>query len=153
MICLLVNRRFVYLECVPGSNELLETIFVTQLTLICCFGTLTKPIVQCVYSYVGSNIAGHEYNVSFASVDLTKMAAHRLKLMKRLLDNVTELMAKESVRPIYPPTTYRISELETAFRMLQTGKAMGKIVVVPHPGDYVNVRYSCIWISSKKMLT
>lgn len=80
-----------------------------------------------------------EYNVSFASVDLTKVAAHRPKLMKRLLDNVTDLMAKESVRPILPLTTYRISELETAFRTLQTGKAMGKIVVVPHQDDYVKV--------------
>lgn len=80
-----------------------------------------------------------EYNVSFASVDLTKVAAHRPKLMKRLLDNVTELMAKQSVRPILPLTTCRISELETAFRTLQTGKAMGKIVVVPHQDDYVNV--------------
>ncbi|OKO94430.1 Lovastatin diketide synthase LovF [Penicillium subrubescens] len=78
-----------------------------------------------------------EYNVSFASVDLTKVALHRPKLMKRLLENVTELMAKESVRPILPLTTYRISELETAFRTLQTGKAMGKIVVVPHQDDYV----------------
>jgi NADPH:quinone reductase-like Zn-dependent oxidoreductase len=80
-----------------------------------------------------------EYNISFASVDLTKVAAHRPKLMKRLLDNVTELMAKQSVHPILPLTTYQISELETAFRTLQTGKAMGKIVVVPHQDDYVNV--------------
>lgn len=81
-----------------------------------------------------------EYNVSFASVDLTKVALHRPKLMKRLLENVTELMAKESVRPILPLTTYRISELETAFRTLQTGKAMGKIVAVPHQDDYIKVR-------------
>ena len=84
---------------------------------------------------------------------MTKVAAHCPKLVKRLLDNATELMGKESVHPIFPLTTYRISELETVFRTLQTGKAMGKIVVVPHQGDYVNVRYSCIWLSSKKMLT
>ncbi|KAF3398157.1 Compactin diketide synthase mokB [Penicillium rolfsii] len=78
-----------------------------------------------------------ENNVSFASVDLTKVAMHRPRLMKRLLENVTELMAKEYVRPISPLTTYRISELETAFRTLQTGKAMGKIVVVPREDDYV----------------
>jgi NADPH:quinone reductase-like Zn-dependent oxidoreductase len=81
-----------------------------------------------------------EYNVSFASVDLTKVALHRPKLMKRLLENVTDLVAKQSVRPLLPLTTYRISELETAFRTLQTGKAMGKIVVVPHQEDYVKVR-------------
>ncbi len=42
-----------------------------------------------------------EYSVSFASVDLTKVAAHRPKLMKHLLDNGTELMAEESVRPFF----------------------------------------------------
>lgn len=78
-----------------------------------------------------------EYNVSFASVDLTKVAEHRPKLMKRLLDDVTHLLGKGSVSPILPLNTYRISELETAFRTLQTGKAMGKIVVVPHPDDQV----------------
>jgi NADPH:quinone reductase-like Zn-dependent oxidoreductase len=94
-----------------------------------------------------------EYNVSFASVDLTKVALHRPKLMKRLLENVTELMAKESVRPILPLTTYRISELETAFRTLQTGKAMGKIVIVPHQDDYVKVRDFEIELASTEMLT
>lgn len=81
-----------------------------------------------------------EYNVSFASVDLTKVAQYKPKLMKRLLDNVHELMSKGTVSPILPLTTYRISELETAFRTLQTGKAMGKIVVVPHKDDQVKVR-------------
>jgi NADPH:quinone reductase-like Zn-dependent oxidoreductase len=80
-----------------------------------------------------------EYNVSFASVDLTKVAARKPKLMRRLLDNVTQLMGKGAVKPISPVTAYRISELETAFRTLQTGKAMGKIVVVPHPEDQVKV--------------
>ncbi|KAJ5180470.1 hypothetical protein N7492_003680 [Penicillium capsulatum] len=78
-----------------------------------------------------------EYNVSFASIDLTKVAEYRPQLMKRLLDNVTQLLGQGSVSPILPLTTYRISELETAFRALQTGKAMGKIVVVPHPEDQV----------------
>jgi acyl transferase domain-containing protein/NADPH:quinone reductase-like Zn-dependent oxidoreductase len=81
-----------------------------------------------------------EYNVSFASIDLTKVAQYKPKLMKRLLDNVHDLMSKGTVSPILPLTTYRISELETAFRTLQTGKAMGKIVVVPHKDDQVKVR-------------
>ncbi|KAJ5166627.1 type I iterative polyketide synthase [Penicillium canariense] len=78
-----------------------------------------------------------EYNITFASVDLTKVAARRPKLMKRLLDDVTALMTKGSVHPALPLTTYRISDLEIAFRTLQTGKAMGKIVVVPHQDDHV----------------
>lgn len=63
-----------------------------------------------------------DYNVSFASVDLIKVAAHHPKLMKRLLNNVTELTAKESVRPILllAADHVPISELETPFRTLQT---------------------------------
>ncbi|KAJ5082078.1 type I iterative polyketide synthase [Penicillium argentinense] len=89
-----------------------------------------------------------EYNVSFSSVDLTKVAARKPKLMKRLLEDVTGLMGKGAVNPILPVTMYRISELETAFRTLQTGKAMGKIVVVPHPEDQVKVFFlpHCLFV-------
>ena len=84
-----------------------------------------------------------EYNVMFASVDLTKVAMYRPKLMKHLLDQVGQLLNQGSISAILPLTTYHISELETAFRTLQTGKAMGKIVVVPHPGDQVKVSQLC----------
>ncbi|KAJ5088244.1 type I iterative polyketide synthase [Penicillium angulare] len=78
-----------------------------------------------------------EYNVSFSSVDLTKVAQFKPALMKRLLDQVSQMMSLGSLNPILPLTTYRISELESAFRTLQTGKAMGKIVVVANPEDQV----------------
>jgi NADPH:quinone reductase-like Zn-dependent oxidoreductase len=79
-----------------------------------------------------------EYNVSFHSVDLTKIAAYRPWLMKQLLDNVSSLMAHGFIHSIFPLSSYPISEIETAFRALQTGKSMGKIVVIPQEGDHVN---------------
>ncbi|KAJ5938265.1 type I iterative polyketide synthase [Penicillium verhagenii] len=78
-----------------------------------------------------------EYNVSFSSVDLTKVALYKPVLMKSLLDRVSQMMSQGSLSPILPLTSYKISELETAFRTLQTGKAMGKIVIVPHAEDQV----------------
>ncbi|KAJ5628253.1 type I iterative polyketide synthase [Penicillium lividum] len=78
-----------------------------------------------------------EYNVTFSSVDLTKVASHKPVLMKNLLDQVSQMLSQGSLNPILPLTIYDISELETAFRTLQTGKAMGKIVVVPHTEDKV----------------
>jgi NADPH:quinone reductase-like Zn-dependent oxidoreductase len=80
-----------------------------------------------------------EYNVTFSSVDLTKVAKFRPKLMKRLLQDVLQLISDGSISPIRPVTTYRISEIETAFRMLQTGKNIGKVVVIPHADDEVQV--------------
>ncbi|GAD95061.1 hypothetical protein PVAR5_3699 [Paecilomyces variotii No. 5] len=78
-----------------------------------------------------------ENNVTFSSVDLTKVAKYRPKLMKRLLGDVSKLIEQGIVKPVTPLTTYNISELETAFRTLQTGKNMGKLVVVPQEGDQV----------------
>ncbi|KAI5205363.1 polyketide synthase [Aureobasidium subglaciale] len=82
-------------------------------------------------------MAQFEYNVSFASVDLTKVAAFRPKLMKRLLNDVEKLMNSGSVRPVGPITSYGINDVEAAFRSLQSGKSMGKLVITPQPGDHV----------------
>ncbi|KAJ5747242.1 uncharacterized protein N7511_008938 [Penicillium nucicola] len=76
-------------------------------------------------------------NVTFASVDLTKVAKFRPQLIKRLMDDACRLMRENSVHPILPLSTYAISDIEKAFRTLQTGKSMGKIVVVPRDGDLV----------------
>jgi NADPH:quinone reductase-like Zn-dependent oxidoreductase len=81
-----------------------------------------------------------EYNVTFASVDLTKVAKFRPKLMKRLLNDVARLMNEGAIKPIFPITKYSISEVEAGFRALQTGKNIGKSIVVPNQGDKVKVR-------------
>jgi NADPH:quinone reductase-like Zn-dependent oxidoreductase len=85
-------------------------------------------------------MAKFEHNAMFASVDLTIVALERPRLMKRLLEDVFGLLAKSSIRPISPVTTFPISEVESAFRTLQGGKIMGKVVIVPLPDDQVKVR-------------
>jgi NADPH:quinone reductase-like Zn-dependent oxidoreductase len=80
-----------------------------------------------------------ENNTTFSSVDLTKVAKLRPQLMKRLMGDVSRLLAQGSVHPILPISTYGISDIEKAFRTLQTGKSMGKIVVVPREGDQIKV--------------
>ncbi|KAL3425313.1 polyketide synthase [Phlyctema vagabunda] len=82
-------------------------------------------------------MARFEHNAMFASVDLTVLAAERPKTMKRLLSDVFELLSKNSIRPVSPITTFPISDVESAFRTLQSGKSMGKIVVVSQPDELV----------------
>ena len=76
-------------------------------------------------------MARFEHNAMFASVDLTVVAAERPKIMKRLLSDVFDLMSKGVVRPISPRTIFPISNVESAFRTLQGGKMLGKIIIVP----------------------
>lgn len=80
-----------------------------------------------------------ENNVTFSSVDMTKVAKFRPQLMKRLLGDVSRLLTQGHVHPILPISVYGISDIEKAFRTLQTGKSKGKIVVVPREGDQVRV--------------
>ncbi|KAN0092149.1 BcPKS8, polyketide synthase [Hyaloscypha variabilis] len=82
-------------------------------------------------------MARFEHNAMFASVDLTVVAAERPKIMKRLLSDIFGLMDEGLVRPISPITTFPISNVESAFRTLQGGKIMGKIVIVPSRDDQV----------------
>jgi NADPH:quinone reductase-like Zn-dependent oxidoreductase len=82
-------------------------------------------------------MARFENNALFASVDLTVVAAERPKIMKRLLSDVFDLIAKGLVRPISPITIFPMSNVESAFRTLQSGKIMGKIVLVPKLDDVV----------------
>ncbi|KAJ5340883.1 hypothetical protein N7541_010007 [Penicillium brevicompactum] len=78
-----------------------------------------------------------ENNVTFSSVDMTKVAKFKPQLMKRLLRDVSRLLSQGHVHPILPISIYGISDIEKAFRTLQTGKSKGKIVVVPREGDQV----------------
>ena len=80
-----------------------------------------------------------EYNITFSSVDLTKVAKFRPQLMKRLMGEVYRLITQGSVHPILPLSIYGITDIEKAFRTLQTGRSMGKIVVVPRADDQIKV--------------
>lgn len=78
-----------------------------------------------------------DHNAMFASVDLTVVAAERPQIMKRLLSDVFSLISKGLAKPISPITVFPISDIENAFRTLQSGKIMGKIVIVPGSDDQV----------------
>lgn len=90
-----------------------------------------------------------EHNVTFSSVDLTKVGKFKPQLMKHLLGDVCRLISEGLVYPVLPLSIYRISDIEKAFRTLQIGKSMGKIVVVPHEDDQVKVNTLSVIIYSK----
>lgn len=84
-------------------------------------------------------MAKFEHNAMFASVDLTVVALERPKLMQQILRDVFGLLSNKSIKPISPITVFPISEVEQAFRTLQGGKIIGKIVVTAGPEDQVKV--------------
>ncbi|KAL9078526.1 MAG: hypothetical protein Q9157_002549 [Trypethelium eluteriae] len=78
-------------------------------------------------------------NVTFASVNLEHMYRHNPSMMARVLRDSFELVRRGTVGLIKPTTVYKYSEMEKAFRLMQQGKHLGKLVLKVDPEDRVPV--------------
>ncbi|KAL8721434.1 MAG: hypothetical protein Q9225_001879 [Loekoesia sp. 1 TL-2023] len=76
--------------------------------------------------------------VTFASVDLGVVAERNQQLMAELMEAIMSL-ATGSIRPPHPVNIFRVSEVESAFRSLQSGKSAGKTVIKIGEDDLVAV--------------
>lgn len=83
-----------------------------------------------------------ESNTSFMSVDIMAIASERPKVMKRLVADVAKLLGNGQIKPVGPITVFPISDVETAFKVCQSGATAGKLVVVPQPEDQVKATQS-----------
>ncbi|KAF7553514.1 hypothetical protein G7Z17_g3559 [Cylindrodendrum hubeiense] len=78
-------------------------------------------------------------NVTLASVDLTVIFRQRKALGAQLLSDVMTLLRNGNIGKVSPITIFSFSKTEEAFRYMQAGKHMGKIVLVPEADDIVPV--------------
>lgn len=78
---------------------------------------------------------------SFFAVDLLHLAKEKGGLVNKMLVNVMTLLVEKKIRPISPIKRYPISEIKKAFRAMQAGKHLGKIVIKVNLDDVVNVCY------------
>ncbi|EXK33530.1 hypothetical protein FOMG_10801 [Fusarium oxysporum f. sp. melonis 26406] len=78
-------------------------------------------------------------NVTFASVDLTVIFRHRKPLGAAALNSVMDLLRENKVHEISPITTYPVSQIEDAFRVMQAGKHLGKLIITAGADDLVKV--------------
>ena len=84
-------------------------------------------------------MARFEQNVSFTAVDLTVLGHHKSGLLQEVFREVMTLFRQNIIAPVSPIHEFAMSEVETAFRSLQSGKLMGKLVMVAKPDDMVMV--------------
>jgi len=65
-------------------------------------------------------------------------------LAARVMEDIMRYHRQGVVKPLQPLTVMNFSQTEEAFRTMQSGKHMGKIVLVPHNDDLVPVRFSSL---------
>ena len=78
-------------------------------------------------------------NITYATVDLLQLQAKKPQLTGKVLSEVTDLVFKGRMENIASINTFALSQIEAAFRLMQSGKSVGKIVVEPQEGDQVKV--------------
>lgn len=81
-------------------------------------------------------------NVTFASVDLVTMFERNKVLGARVLQDCCKLVHDGHITPPETITELSYADVVKGFRLLQMGKHIGKVVLVPHKNDLVPVRPS-----------
>ncbi|KAK4244100.1 polyketide synthase [Corynascus novoguineensis] len=77
--------------------------------------------------------------VSFSSVDIITLGERKPMQTNRILKHVVKLVTTKEIDAVHPVTVYPLSDVEKAFRLMQAGKHMGKIVLAVTPETLVPV--------------
>ena len=80
-----------------------------------------------------------ERSVSFMAFDLGDLIQRRPEQMRQIFSETMDLLRQEKIKPVAPIHEFSVSNAETAFRSLQSGKPIGKVVIVPKADDTVMV--------------
>lgn len=81
-----------------------------------------------------------EKNVTFSAVDLIRVM-ERPKEAQRLFKACFALLQDGLISPVTPISVFQMSDIETAYRQMQTGKHIGKIVLKADPDCKVKVDF------------
>ena len=81
-------------------------------------------------------------NITYATVDLLLLQAKKPQLTGKTLSEITSFIFSGLIENIVTINGFPVSQIEAAFRLMQSGKSMGKMVVEPQEGDQVRVSYS-----------
>ena len=81
-------------------------------------------------------------NTSYHAIDLAALLRHDLSTSSNVFQEVMTLLEQGIAKPIEPINSMPFSSIEKAFRLMQTGKHIGKIVLEANDDDLVPVRQS-----------
>jgi hypothetical protein len=92
-----------------------------------------------IYKKTALKMDPFDRHVTFAAVDLTLLFDHRSDEMAIRFAQLMKLFEEGRLRPVYPITTIEMTNIEDAFRLIQSRKHMGKIIVEADDNTLVSV--------------
>ncbi|KAI9647281.1 hypothetical protein NHQ30_003664 [Ciborinia camelliae] len=117
----------VVLNCISADADTLQEIS----ACLNNFGRFINLEKQEHYTRLGSGI-----NRSFSSVDLISLGIERPNILSKLLSQISSFWSQDTIKPI-SHTIFPISDVETAFKTLQSADFDGKLIIAPKAEDLV----------------
>ena len=93
------------------------------------FGKFVEIGLRDIQNNFGLDMQPFLQDATFSFFNLSRMMKESPKVVNNLLKNTFHLIRKSILKPIAPLTTFSISDVEKAFRTMQTGKHRGKIAL------------------------
>ena len=90
-----------------------------------------------IYSHAKLPMFQFSKNATFSDVDLAAMTQERPQLVRKALESAMALVAARKATIASPLHVFKISEVEKAFRFMQSSKNSGKIVLEVTADDQV----------------
>lgn len=73
--------------------------------------------------------------ISFVSMDVPALLQRRGPDVHRALGKIASLVEQQVVKPVHPVTVYPMQDVQAAFRFVQTGDQMGRVVLSAGPDE------------------
>jgi len=110
-------------------NSLSGTLLQESLNCVAQFGRFVEVGKKDFESNNSLQIGAFTRNVSFSSFDLLQYEEHKGTQVQRALKEVMALVQQQAISLIQPLNVRPLSEIEKTFRLLQSGKQIGKQVL------------------------
>lgn len=99
-------------------------------SVLASLGTFVEIGKSDIYKKNEISMIPFDRNVTFAAVDLTVLAKLKKSEMHTRLTKIISMFEQGTLQPFSPVTTESISEIEEAFRLIQSRKHTGKVVLL-----------------------
>ncbi|KAK2057644.1 putative polyketide synthase [Colletotrichum caudatum] len=93
------------------------------------FGKMLELGKQDFQGHAMLGMDAFEANRTFCGIDLAQLALERPKVLRGLLQRCKSLLEEGSIKPVKPITSFKAQDVVEAFKYLQSGSHIGKVVV------------------------
>ncbi|OTA97786.1 hypothetical protein M434DRAFT_26522 [Hypoxylon sp. CO27-5] len=119
-------------------NSLAGDALIASWECVASFGRFIEIGKKDIFSHNKLSMFQFARNISFSAVDTAAMILEKPELVRDALVAICDLFNRNALHLPSPLKSFPISQVESAFRHLQSGTNLGKVVVEVDPNDTVS---------------